>query len=126
MAGIFAGAFAALAGVVHIYIFCLESLLWGRPKTNRTFGMTAEGAESNRLFAFNQGFYNLFLAAAALGGLVAGLDGPIGQTLVAYALTSMVLAAAVLITSNRKLARAAIVQGAPALLGLLFLALRSR
>lgn len=116
--------FAALAGVIHLYIFCLESLLWGRPKTNRVFGMSPEGAEHNRLFAFNQGFYNLFLAAAAIGGLFVGVDDPVGKTLVAYALASMLLAALVLIFSNRKLLRAALIQGAPPLAGLVFLALR--
>lgn len=114
--------FSALAGLIHLYIFCLESLLWGRPKTNKVFGMSAEQAESNRLFAFNQGFYNLFLAGAVVGGLVRG--GVPGTTLVMYALASMLLAAVVLVCSNPRLIRAALIQGLPPLAGLVFLSLR--
>ena len=62
-------AFAGLAGAIHIYIFVMESLLWGRPMTNKSFAMSAEMAEHNRLFAFNQGFYNLFLALTRVEGL---------------------------------------------------------
>jgi putative membrane protein len=99
--------------------------LWGKPKTNKVFGVTAEAAEQNRLFAFNQGFYNLFLALAALGGSALGLDITAGKTLVAYALLSMLAAALVLIFSNRKLMRAALVQGLPPLIGLIFLIIYS-
>lgn len=115
---------AALAAIIHLYIFCLESLLWGRPKTNRVFGMSRNVAEHNRLFAFNQGFYNLFLAVAVIAGLVIGLEEAVGQTLAAYSLGSMVLAAVVLIFSNRKLWRAALIQGLPPMLGLIFLVIR--
>jgi putative membrane protein len=114
--------FTTVAGVIHLYIFCLESLVWGRAKTNRVFGISSEIAEHNRLFAFNQGFYNLFLAMAALGGLVIGINNVVGKTLVAYALISMILAAVVLIFSNRKLIRPALVQGIPPLAGLALLA----
>jgi putative membrane protein len=113
--------FASIAALIHVYIFGLESLMWGRPKTNRTFGMTPEAAESNRLFAFNQGFYNLFLAIAAISGLVIGINVPMGKTLVMYSLASMVGAALVLIYSNPKLKRPALIQGVPPLLGLIFL-----
>jgi putative membrane protein len=115
--------FAAMSGLIHVYIFCLESLLWGRPKTNRTFGMSPEMAEYNRLFAFNQGFYNLFLSGAVIAGLGMGVESAAGKTLLAYALISMLLAALVLIFSNRKLWRASLIQGVPPLLALLFLAL---
>lgn len=116
--------FTVLAGVIHVYIFSLESIFWGRPKTNRVFGISSEAAEQNRLFAFNQGFYNLFLSVAAIGGLAIGLNNAVGKTLVAYSLMSMLLAAIVLIFSNRKLLRAALIQGVPPLLGLTFLALQ--
>lgn len=112
---------AAVAGVIHLYIFSLESLFWGRPKTNRVFGLSAEKAEQNRLLAFNQGFYNLFLGVGAFGGVAFGLDSVVGKTLAEYSLLSMLAAAIVLIFSNRKLLRAALVQGLPALMGLVFL-----
>jgi putative membrane protein len=84
--------------------------------------MVPETAEHCRLLAFNQGFYNLFLATATIGGLSVGLENSIGKTLVAYSLTSMLLAAVVLIFSNRKLIRPALIQGVPPLLGLISLA----
>ena len=57
--------FAALAALLHVYIFTMESLTWTSPRTRATFGTTAEEAETTKLLAFNQGFYNLFLAIVA-------------------------------------------------------------
>jgi putative membrane protein len=54
--------FAALAALLHVYIFTMESLTWTSPRTRATFGTTASEAETTKLLAFNQGFYNLFLA----------------------------------------------------------------
>lgn len=102
----------------------MESILWGSAKTNRTFRVSPEVAEHNRLFAFNQGFYNLFLAMAAIGGLTVGLEDIVGRTLVMYSLLSMLMAALVLIYSQPKLLRAALIQGVPPLLGLAGLLLK--
>lgn len=109
------------AAFIHLYIFILESLRWGRPRTNRIFRVSAQTAEHNRLFAFNQGFYNLFLAAASISGLIYGVDSTVGQTLIAYSLGSMLMASLVLIFSNRNLLRPALIQGLPPFLGLLSL-----
>lgn len=119
--------FIALSGVVHVYIFAMESLLWGKPKINKVFGMSAEAAEQNRLFAFNQGFYNLFLAIAALASVVFISKGIkiVGLTLAIYSLGSMLAAATVLIISQRRLARAAIAQGFAPLIGLIAIGLQA-
>ncbi len=117
-------ACAVVAGLIHLYVFSMESLLWGRSSTNRVFGMTKEVAEHNRLFAFNQGFYNLFLAIAALSGVAIGLSDYVGKTLVAYALFSMMGAGLVLLYSKPKLVRAAMIQALPPFLGLAALAVR--
>jgi putative membrane protein len=64
--------------------------------------------------AYNQGFYNLFLALGVVVGLVllwSGLELT-GLVLALFACVCMVLAALVLITSNRRMLRAALVQGA--------------
>ena len=53
--------FGALAAVLHVYIFTMESLTWTTPRTRATFGTTAAEAETTKMLAFNQGFYNLFL-----------------------------------------------------------------
>lgn len=112
-----------LAAIIHIYIFMIESLLWGIPRTNKVFRITPEQADQNRLFAFNQGFYNLFLAIAAATGIALCLSGTItiGFTLMVYANFSMLGAAVVLIYSQRKLIRAALFQGLPPLLALIIL-----
>lgn len=110
---------AAFAAAFHMFIFVLESVRWTEPATRRIFGVaTAEDAETTKALAFNQGFYNLFLAIAALLGVVLTLAGQpvVGLTLV-FAGTGMMLAAAlVLILSDRTKARAAAMQGSLPLL----------
>lgn len=117
--------FVGVASAVHFYIFIMESILWGKPKTNKVFGLSPEGAEQNRLFAFNQGYYNLFLAIAALVGIfLSHSDHSAGVTLMIYSSLSMLGAALVLLYSQPKLLRAVLIQGLPPLLGLVILALQ--
>ncbi len=117
-------AFAGLAALIHVYIFYLESLAWTAPATRRTFGTTREQAEQTRELAFNQGFYNLFLAVVtALGvGFVAAGSTVVGATLVFAGAGSMVAAGAVLMLSDRSKIRAALVQLVAPLVGVLALA----
>ena len=115
-----------IAVLIHLYIFVLESILWRRPSTWRTFGLTSQAdADVTRPMAFNQGFYNLFLAIGALIGLVLLWIGmpEAGAALVLLAAGSMVAAALVLIISSPKLARAAAIQGLAPLLGIIALLL---
>jgi putative membrane protein len=114
--------FAGLAALVHVYIFVLESLRWEDPATRRTFGTNAETAAITKPLAYNQGFYNLFLAI----GLVVGIAlVPSGEdpavALLVFGMGSMVAAATVLVTSDRAKAQAAVVQGLFPGLGLLCL-----
>jgi putative membrane protein len=119
--------FVFLAAVIHLFIFALESVLWSRPSTWKLFGVRDErDAEVLRPMAYNQGFYNVFLAIGAGLGLVflgTGFSREGGIAIAMFALGSMVLAAVVLVTSNPKLLRAALIQGAAPLLGLVFLTL---
>lgn len=105
--------FAALAAVLHVYIFTMESLTWTSKRTRATFGTTAEEAETTKLLAFNQGFYNLFLAIVAGIGIAAILAGhrDVGAALVLAGVGSMAAAAVVLMISARDKARAAVTQG---------------
>jgi len=103
--------FALLTALIHIYIFMLESIFWIRPLGLKTFRMNAEQAATMSKMAFNQGFYNLFLALAILFGLKLGDRG---QILVDYAILSICAAAVVLIISDRKMLRGAFIQGVPA------------
>jgi putative membrane protein len=117
---------ALLAGVMHVVFFCAESLWWQKPAVRKGFLMTAEQAETTRLLAFNQGFYNLMLAAGTFIGLgywAAGRD-TIGLTLIAWNCLTMVVAALVLISSAPQLKRGAVAQAAPPLVFLILLALR--
>ena len=105
--------FAALAALLHVYIFVMESLTWTSPRTRATFGTTAAEAETTKLLAFNQGFYNLFLAIVSGVGIAAvalGHNG-IGAALVFAGVGSMAGAAVVLLVSARDKARAAVTQG---------------
>lgn len=109
---------AALAALLHVYVFVLESVLWTRPRTRATFGVTSDAqAEHTRPLAFNQGFYNLFLAVVTAVGVVlvaaGGTDSPssAGVALLVAGTASMLAAALVLVLSDRSKARAATLQG---------------
>lgn len=123
--------FALLAALLHVYIFTMESITWTRPATWKRFSLTSQAdAETTKPLAYNQGFYNLFLAIGALAGIVAIWSGApqVGWTLVFSSCGSMLLAALVLAASGRKYLRAAVLQGATPLLavvlGILALTLR--
>lgn len=119
--------FAGLAALLHVYIFVMESLTWTSPRTRATFGTTPEEAETTKLLAFNQGFYNLFLAVVTAIGIVAMClaHTAVGAALIFAGVGSMLAAAAVLLASSPDKARAAVTQGAFPLIavGLLALAL---
>lgn len=116
--------FALVAAVLHIYIFTMESITWTRPATWKRFGVASQAdAETTKALAYNQGFYNLFLAAGALAGagfVALAPEDPVlaaaGWTLVFSSCGSMLLAALVLALSGRKYLRAAATQGATPLL----------
>jgi putative membrane protein len=105
--------FAALAALLHVYIFTMEALSWTSPRTRATFGTTAEEAETTKLLAFNQGFYNLFLAIVTGVGITAIALGhkAVGAALIFAGVGSMASAAIVLLASSPDKARAALTQG---------------
>lgn len=119
--------FAALAALLHVFIFLLESVLWLRPTTWKRFGLKSQDeAATLRPMALNQGFYNLFLAVGIFVGFV--LLGhtalhTAGLMLMLFCCASMLAAALVLIISNPKLARAAITQGVFPLIAVVTLAI---
>jgi len=114
---------ATLAALLHVYIFVMESLLWTTPRVRATFGITDDRqAEFTKPMAFNQGFYNLFLAIVTIVGvvLVASSRGgagqlaeasPAGLALLVAGTGSMLAAALVLALSDRTKLRAAATQG---------------
>jgi putative membrane protein len=102
-----------------VYIFVMESLTWTSGRTRATFGTSRDEAEATKELAFNQGFYNLFLAVLVALGIVLHLAGQptVGATLVLAGAGSMVAAGLVLLLSSPSKARAALVQLVPPLLG---------
>ena len=117
--------FVGIAALIHLFIFLLESVLWNRPSTWKRFGVKSqEEADVLRPMAYNQGFYNVFLALGAGAGLVMLASSNVqqaGAALSIFVLLSMLLASVVLLFSNPKLARAAAFQGVAPLIGLIFL-----
>jgi putative membrane protein len=117
---------AIVAAFLHVWIFALESLWFDRPAVWRRFGIESQSdAGVVHSFAFNQGFYNLFLAVGvAIGlGLVAVGDADAGRAVVAFACGSMVAAGLVLAAHDRALIRAAVIQIVPGLIALVAIAL---
>ena len=111
-------AAAIVAALIHVWFFVLESLWFSRPAVWARFGLKSDDeARTVRSFAFNQGFYNLFLAVGvAIGLLLAGTgDAVSGRAIVLFACGSMVAAGVVLVLHNRSFLQAALIQVAPAL-----------
>ncbi|MGH1563275.1 DUF1304 domain-containing protein [Mumia sp. DW29H23] len=122
---VLAVVFAALAAALHVWIFVMESVRWEHPSTRRTFRMSAEDAAATREMAYNQGFYNLFLAVTTTVGLVLlGVDQTdAGRALVFAGCGSMLAAAVVLVVRSPARLRAGVAQGTAPLLAVAFLAL---
>ena len=113
-------ATALVASFLHFLFFLMESVFWGTRGVNRIFKLAPEVAKSPavRLFAFNMGFYNLFLSLGTLAALKLLEKGccPGGVTLLAFCTSCMVAAGFVLLLSGglRRLPAALIQSGPPA------------
>ena len=117
-----AAVFAVVAAAVAFYFFMLESLRWAEPETAEIFQLRGANAAATAQLAYNLGFYNLFLAVGAGLGvvlLVAG-NAVAGLTLMTFTTACMLLAAVVLVLSDRRMGRLSLVQGGPAALSLVF------
>ena len=117
--------FAILAALLHVYIFVMESLTWTSPRTRATFGTTPETAEITKELAFNQGFYNLFLAIVTAVGVIGVFTGhrAVGVALVFAGVGSMLAASVVLLSSSPDKARAAVTQGTFPLIAIVLFAI---
>ena len=104
---------ATLAAAVHVMIFVLESVRFERPEVHGRFRTRTQDVEAVRPWAYNQGFYNLFLAVGAFVGVGIAAAGSrdVGAALVLLACGSMTAAALVLVLTDRRMARAALTQG---------------
>ena len=120
-------AAAGIAALIHVYFFVLESLWFMRPAVWARFGIESEeDAQVTRSFAYNQGFYNLFLAAGVgIAFALVALGDPVsGRAIALFACGSMIAAGVVLYLNNKGFLRAAAIQAVPplvAVLAILFL-----
>ena len=109
---------ALVAAAIHLWFFVLESVQFTQPKVYARFGLhSAEDAAIVRPMAFNQGFYNLFLAIGILVGLALVAAGQVdaGRAIVLFACATMVGAGVVLLASNRRFLIGASIQALPPL-----------
>lgn len=121
---LFMVGFTVLAALLHVYIFVLESFRWSEPSTRKAFGVSEQDATALAPMAYNQGFYNLFLAIITLVGVALLKTEHLTGTALALAGTGSMLAAAiVLVTHDRRMMRAALIQGTLPLLAVVFLLL---
>ena len=107
--------FALGAAALHGYIFYLESIAWTSPAARAVFGTSREEAEATRELAYNQGFYNLFLAVlVVVGAAIVWMSNHrgVGVALVLAGVGAMLGAAVVLALSGASRRTPAIKQGA--------------
>ena len=118
---------SALAALLHVYIWIMESIQWTRPSIWKRFGLKSQAdAETIKPMALNQGFYNLFLAIGVFVGfflLPHPHLHPGGVLLILFCCASMLAAALVLVISNPKMVRAAVTQGLFPLIAVVSLAI---
>jgi putative membrane protein len=99
-----AQVFAGVAALIHIVVFVWESFLFERPGIHRgIFRIATSDVPAVKLWSFNQGFYNLFLATGTIIGLVLLNNGneTVGRAFVLYTCGFMVVAGVVLAISDR-------------------------
>jgi putative membrane protein len=115
--------FAVIAALFHVFAFGLESVFFSRPAAQRLLLGRTETHSGVRLWAFNQGFYNLFLAAGPVAGLIAYHSGGVeaGRALVIYGCAFMAACGVVLFVSDRRLWRGMLGQSVPPLIALIAL-----
>ena len=114
---------ALLAAALHVFIFYIESFAW-TTRALSVFGMDRESAEATKEMAYNQGFYNFFLAIEACAGIAVYFlaSRPVGLPLVIFGVGSMLAAALLLFVTSPDKRSAAVKQGFLPLLAVVTLA----
>lgn len=105
---------SGVAALIHILFFVMESLLWTTPAVRKIFRQSEADAQTTRMLALNQGYYNLFLAAGTIAGIILWNMGQIQMAvgILTVTLGSMVAAALVLLfSSGTKMLRGVLLQG---------------
>ena len=96
--------FALVTAVVHLLAFTWETLLFQRSGVHEgVFAIPTADVPAVRLWAFNVGFYNLFIACGLVGGVIVWMNGneAVGRALVIYLCLFAFLAGIALFASDR-------------------------
>lgn len=117
---------AGMAATLHVAFFVLESILFRLPIGRRVFGVRPDTDSAPlRLFAVNQGLYNLGLAIVVFVGIVVVVldaSSPVGVAVVVAGCSVMALAGAALAaTAPRRTLPIAAAQGLPPLIAIVAL-----
>ena len=67
---ILANVAVSVVALLHLGFLILEMFYWTKPLGRRTFGLSAEAANSSATLAANQALYNSFLAAGISRGVL--------------------------------------------------------
>lgn len=122
---LFGQIFAGIAALLHVVFFLFESVLFRQPKIQRRFHVEPAAAEAVKPWAFNQGFYNLFLAIGCFVGIAAMharfFDAATAKACVIFPCACMVGAGMVLIATDMRMARSAAIQFVPPAIALVSL-----
>lgn len=107
----------ALVALEHGYFLVLEMFFWTKPNGRKIFGLTEQFAQDSKALAANQGLYNGFLAAGLLWSLWQ-TDPGFAHQLQLFFLGCVIVAA---LFGGLTVKRTILfIQGAPALLALIF------
>ena len=112
--------FIVITACLHALFFKLESIDFMQAKVLKKFSLNQEQGAVVKVWAFNQGFYNLFLALGLFYSLYLNYSGQteLGLLLARFILITIVGAGVVLWISSPKKVVAAIAQAGSALVAL--------
>ena len=103
--------FALAAGALHIGVGISEAFFFTRRGVQQFLLKKDASPPEVRLWAFSQGFYNMFLGAGAIiGAALAGSNEDVGRALVLYTCSFMALCGIVLYVSDHRLWGGAVAQ----------------
>lgn len=116
---------AAIAALLHVLFFVVETVLFTKPMGRRMFGVRDDQLSPTlKLFAANQGVYNLGLALVVVAGIVLLAIEPtslVGTAVIVAGAGVMLLAGVALALTSRRMLRAALVQAVPPALAIVLL-----
>ena len=115
--------FPWLVAVEHVYIWILECFLLTTDYGKKTFRIEGDVSPQVETLFFNQGFYNLFLAAGLIWALVWIKDKAHARSVQYFFLGCVAVAG---IVGSMSITRIIFIQTVPAVLAMLFIFLAAK